>query len=171
MTIAVDSSPLICLAKIGRLDLLRRLYEEIIIPDEVYEEVVGEGKRLHKAGVETVEDGIGSGWIKPVTLNRTESRLAERLRARSLGKGEAAVLALAKNRRLRVVLDDRHARESASVLELEYLGSAAILLDAFRRKYLSKREFLKGLEHLGSVMWLSPEIISRLTELAEDADP
>jgi predicted nucleic acid-binding protein len=38
-----DSTPLIHLAKIGRLELLREFFGEIIIPEAVYRECVLEG--------------------------------------------------------------------------------------------------------------------------------
>ena len=123
MAVVVDSSPLICLAKIGKLELLRKLYGLVIIPQEVHHEVVVEGKRLHKGGVELIDEGLGSGWIQMITLSEGQSSAAERLRAGQLGKGEAAVLALAKDRGLPVVLDDRHARELASTLGLDFVGS------------------------------------------------
>ena len=170
MAIVVDSSPLICLAKIGRLDLLRLLYELVIIPQEVHHEVVVEGKRLGKSGVDLIQDGINSGWIKTVTLTRRQSLAAEQLEAERLGKGEAAALALASHRRLLVILDDRRARDLANVLRLDYIGSAAVLLHAFRRRHLDRRGFLKALEDLGAVMWLSPEITARLIQLAEERE-
>jgi len=40
MRAVVNSSPLIFLAKIGKLDLLNKLFDEVIIPKAVYEEVV-----------------------------------------------------------------------------------------------------------------------------------
>jgi uncharacterized protein len=38
-----NSSPLITLARVGRFDLLRQLFEQIHIADEVYREVVVRG--------------------------------------------------------------------------------------------------------------------------------
>jgi len=41
--IVADSSPLIHLSRIGRLELLRKVYGTILIPRGVWEEVVTEG--------------------------------------------------------------------------------------------------------------------------------
>ena len=38
LKVVTNSSPLICLAKIGHLDLLRYLFDEIIVPEAVYNE-------------------------------------------------------------------------------------------------------------------------------------
>ncbi|MDD2503354.1 MAG: DUF3368 domain-containing protein, partial [Clostridia bacterium] len=42
--VIANSTPLIALNKIGKLDILRDLYEKIIIPYAVYEEVILESK-------------------------------------------------------------------------------------------------------------------------------
>ncbi|MBI3646323.1 MAG: DUF3368 domain-containing protein, partial [Acidobacteriales bacterium] len=46
MRVVSDSSPLITLAKIGRLELLPQLYQAITITPEVYAEVVVSGAGL-----------------------------------------------------------------------------------------------------------------------------
>ena len=43
MSIVSNSSPLINLARIGRLDLLHHLYSELAVPGAVWREVVVEG--------------------------------------------------------------------------------------------------------------------------------
>jgi predicted nucleic acid-binding protein len=43
MTIVSNASPLINLARIGKLDLLHRLYDSVLIPQAVWDEVVVQG--------------------------------------------------------------------------------------------------------------------------------
>jgi hypothetical protein len=52
MTMVSNASPLITLARIGQLDLLRQLYNDIIIPEAVWHEVVVEG--TNQPGAEVV---------------------------------------------------------------------------------------------------------------------
>jgi predicted nucleic acid-binding protein len=63
VTVLSDSSPLITLAKIGRLDLLPKLYEKVTITPEVYAEVVVSG-----AGLAGSSQIFAAKWIdvKPV---------------------------------------------------------------------------------------------------------
>ncbi len=67
----VDSSALIPLIKIGRLDLLRKVFDEILIPEAVWEEVVVEGKKLGKA-VKEFEEGK-ERWFKVVAGRKPDS--------------------------------------------------------------------------------------------------
>ena len=57
MPVVSDASPLILFAKIGRLDLLKKLYSEVLIPREVEKEVT-----MREASA--IISGIREGWIK-----------------------------------------------------------------------------------------------------------
>lgn len=85
--IVSDSSPLISLARIGKLDLLHRLYGELFIPRAVWHELVVKG--IGQSGVEE----IGSAaWIKTAVVANDELVLALQ---RDLDAGEAEAIALA----------------------------------------------------------------------------
>jgi uncharacterized protein len=43
VTIVSNASPLIGIARTGRLDLLRQLYRELVIPEAVWHEIVVRG--------------------------------------------------------------------------------------------------------------------------------
>jgi predicted nucleic acid-binding protein len=59
MPIVSNSTPLIALSRIGRLDVLRDLFEEIMVPAEVYDELVVKGK--DRPGSEVIS---AAGWIR-----------------------------------------------------------------------------------------------------------
>ncbi len=44
MKVVVNATPLIALSLINRLDLLPALFEEIVVPRAVYEEIVVQGR-------------------------------------------------------------------------------------------------------------------------------
>jgi len=43
--IIANSTPLVALAKIGKIDLLKEIYTRIVIPEAVYEEVAIPGRQ------------------------------------------------------------------------------------------------------------------------------
>ena len=59
MIVVSNSSPLISLARIGRLNLLASFYERILVPPEVHHEVTVDGQGL--PGAEEVRN---AGWIE-----------------------------------------------------------------------------------------------------------
>jgi len=59
MSIVSDASPLINLARIGKLDLLRQLYGELFIPEAVWYEVAIKG-----AGQPGANEIKAAAWFK-----------------------------------------------------------------------------------------------------------
>ncbi|MGA9625708.1 MAG: hypothetical protein WBL65_04005 [Bryobacteraceae bacterium] len=50
MIVVSNSSPLIALSRIGRLDMLASFYKRILVPAEVYHKVTVDGRGLPGAG-------------------------------------------------------------------------------------------------------------------------
>ena len=63
MIIVSDSTILIGLAKVDRLDLLREAFYEIYVPEEVFKEVTDRG--IDKPGAQDIRK---SAWIKVRTV-------------------------------------------------------------------------------------------------------
>jgi predicted nucleic acid-binding protein len=68
--IVSDTSPIINLAVVGQLNLLHQLYDEVVIPAAVYEEIAVTGIGLPGSREVTTSD-----WIKPVKA-RNETAIA-----------------------------------------------------------------------------------------------
>lgn len=138
-----NSTPLIYLAKIQRLSLLKALFQEVMIPVEVQEEVVEEGKRQGQPDAFIVEKEIASGWIKVEPVKKI---LAINL---TLERGEKAALSLAKEQQQDTVLMDEAAgRAAAKILGLQPRGTIFVLLKALQQQHLTLDEFLQALTQL-----------------------
>lgn len=129
-----DTSCLIHLERIDRLDLLRALYDEIRIPPAVRDAYGGVPK-----GVDVV----------PVS----NSALTHRLR-HAVDAGEAEVIALGtETDDPHVVLDDRLARREAADRGLTRIGTVGLLLRAKRNRHISAvRPLLDALRGRGRWM-------------------
>ncbi|MCL4486508.1 MAG: hypothetical protein M1570_00055 [Chloroflexi bacterium] len=88
-----DASVLIHLAAIGRLTLLRDLYQKTAVPSAVWKEVVEEGKG--RAGAAEIEAARQAGWIE---MNSPTNEPLLRSLERDLDEGESEVIALAIER-------------------------------------------------------------------------
>ena len=64
MSVVTNATPLIYLAKIGKLLLLKEIYGSVIIPEEVKKEVVDKGKELGEPDAFIIEQAIKEGWLK-----------------------------------------------------------------------------------------------------------
>ena len=123
MIVVSNSTILIGLAKIGKLDLLRKIFSKVYIPEEVFKEVAERGKK--KPGSQVISK---AGWIEIKPIN--EKTQVNFLMA-FLEKGEAEVLALAKeiNADL-ILLDEEKARKSAVIAGFEVMGLLGLLIVA-----------------------------------------
>jgi predicted nucleic acid-binding protein len=168
--IVVDASPLIALAKTGRLDLLREVHKHVLLTPAVKTEVVDRGKEIGAPGVEHVERAMQDGWLRTAQLSRREQSFTGRVLATSqLHRGEAEAIAVARLRGLLVMLDDKEARTHAELLDLEYVGTAGFLLEAFLRRHLGLAELEEAVADLTRVMWLSPAVVTEILRRAREA--
>ena len=123
MLIVSDTSPILNLVAIERLELLKDLYGSIVIPPAVSAE-------LHDNGIFLATD-----WIQVVEpLNRAA---VEALRADlDAGESEAIVLAQQLNASL-LLIDERLGRRAATQLGLDVTGLLGILAEARKRGLIS----------------------------------
>ncbi len=161
-----DSGPLIHLARVGELQLLRRLFGEVIIPNSVYEEVVVEARRLRKPGVAAVEAEVRSGWLRVSKIRTPDiqpvSRLAEE---ESLTVADAEVLYLAMREEKQLITNDRRLVAVARTLGVEPLWITSLLLLAVRRKIIPRVEAQDLLRRLiRSGLHLRPEVYDEILD-------
>jgi uncharacterized protein len=117
-----NSSPLILYAGVGRLELLGQLFDRIVIPRAVHDEIVGAG-----AGRPGATQVAAASWIDVQdVLDR------QRVRALSMmldaGEAEAIALAGELDDLEAILLDDRRGRRLAHRQGLPVIGSAGALL-------------------------------------------
>jgi uncharacterized protein len=126
-----NSSPLITLARIGRLELLRRLFGHIHIASEVREEVVVRG-----AGRPAAATVASTDWIEthpPADANA----LAALRTMHALGAGELATVLLARTLQADLaILDERSARRLAQAQNVAVMGYVGILERGYRRGFV-----------------------------------
>lgn len=165
--IFADASVIIALAKIDRLRILKQLYEEVAISPQVKVEVVDQGRAINALEVRMVEKGLEESWINEVRPTFKEKRVAQQLMESSrLHQGEAESLALASLRKLTVLIDDKEARVVADTMDLKYLGTAGVLLQAFIKGFLNYEELEISIRDLGKVIWLPPDVVAEILKTA-----
>lgn len=125
MTVVSDSSPLITLAKIGRLELPHRLYQAFTITPQVYDEVVVLG-----AGLTGSTEVATCKWIELRPVENVET-LVSAQEEFGLGIGETSAIILAQEVNASLVLiDEIKARKVAREYGMAMLGCVGILQDA-----------------------------------------
>ena len=130
MKIVSNSSPLIALAKIRKLDILRK---DVVIPKAVFDEITKSKKEYAKELYEWGKDRVVE------VKNRKAVEYLEMI----VDKGEAEMITLAEEMNAEVVLiDDLKARKIAKLRGLNVIGTIGVLLDA------KEKEIIKELKPL-----------------------
>lgn len=123
--VIVNSTPLIVLCGIGRLDILKYMYEEISIPSAVFQEVTAKNDFVC-AQIRSAGDWIHVEQIK----DQSEKRMYKA----KLHDGEVEVMILAQEQEADlVILDDNAAKRTAEYLGLTVTGTLGVLVKAKRR--------------------------------------
>ena len=121
MIVVPDAGPLIYLAGVGRLELLKTLFARVVVPKVVYDEVVVAGAGL-----------LGAAEVAAAAWSEVEDADVEPSLAVLLDAGEAAAIPLAGRLGATLLCDDADARAIARQRGLAVVGTLGVLLRAKR---------------------------------------
>jgi predicted nucleic acid-binding protein len=99
--IVSNAGPLIVLLKTGKISILKDLFQKVLVPTAVWEEITAKDYE------------------------------------KSIGKGEAEAIVLAKELRAVLLMDDAKARKHAKLLNVEVIGTLGLLKLAKNRGLIS----------------------------------
>jgi len=140
--VIADAGPLIGLARIGQLDLLRRLFGAVHVTQQVAEEVLDGGnfreaptlRTAFAQGILVLVQDAGDGVAVTATPSEDSAALVHLFQ---IDRGEASALMLARHLLARagqplLLIDDQRGRAAAHHLRLTTIGTAGVLLLARR---------------------------------------
>ncbi|MFK5948144.1 MAG: hypothetical protein QM500_05175 [Methylococcales bacterium] len=131
-----DTSSLIILAKLNCFILLDNLFEKVLIPKRVIQELA------------TKEDDIQQKLINHPLFEIVECKDTElvELLDNVLDYGESEALALAKERQLILLIDEKKGRKIAQTMNIKIIGLLGVLLLNYRHNKLTKDK-IEGILH------------------------
>ena len=152
VVVVSDSTPLIYLAKIGRLNLLRGVFEKIYVPEAVFNEAVTQGKELNMSDAFIIEKAVGIWIIKELVEPKVDAEFRFLDTNTKLGSGETEALKLCKQLNAAYfIADDREARSVSRILNIKPIGTCGILIQTFRQASITEGEALQILDDLVKV--------------------
>jgi predicted nucleic acid-binding protein len=154
-----DTSPLLNLALIDRLDLLEAQFSSITAPRRVWNELAdGED------GLATLQDLRERDFLQLVEVEQSELFVEI---FRELDRGETAAIchAIEQDADL-VLLDERDGRQVAHRHDLNTTGVVGVLLRGANAGTVELREELDNLREAG--FWISDELYSKILSEAEE---
>ncbi|MCY3411636.1 MAG: hypothetical protein INQ03_08405 [Candidatus Heimdallarchaeota archaeon] len=134
MRAITNATPLIYLAKLGKLDLLKELYTEVITTAEVKKEILQQDHPEYFA--------LKLAFDKWITIYEivNNQRIDELLSQIDLGESSIIALALEQNEEIILIIDDLVARSIVKSLKIRFTGTLGVIVDAVYSNLLSKQE-------------------------------
>jgi len=154
-----NTSPLLYLHAIGQLELLRLLYQNIIIPKAVQSELaMGANQGIN------VPDPLSIHWIRVMPV-QTPAMIPI---VTDLGQGESEVIALAlEHQESRMILDDQLARRIATANNMLFTGTLGVVLKAKQIGHIHEvKPYLNALRNAG--LWISETLIQMVLAQANE---
>ncbi len=149
-----DATAIITLINIDELDLLKKFTENILIPTEVYREIA---RNPHAKSC--IDQEVAEGFMEIVTYN--DATLFKDF-SYLLDAGESAAIAIALERRIPLVIDEKKGRNFARKQGVEIIGLIGILRYLYTEGILSKQHTEEIVEKLNASSF---RISGRLLEM------
>lgn len=153
-----NTTPIISLLKISRLEILKEIYSEIIIPEAVFEEVeAGKGKSYY-------QDLSELPWVKIKRIK--ENKLLTSFSDLDAGEAEAIILAKDIDAHL-IIMDEKPGRAFAKQSGLKVTGTIGVLVKAKSSGLIQKlRPLLIDLTEKN--VWIDKRLIAEVCKLVKE---
>lgn len=164
MLVISDTSPVVALARIGHIDLLKTIFGQIVIPKAVEQEL----KSAELRGLNL--DGIlKASWISVMPV-RLSSELKYFMTILDPGESEALALALELKADF-ILIDEKAGRAVASRHNLRMIGVLGILLKAKSEGLIPEIRSLLDRLRTEAEFWIGEKTYRHLLSLAGEKPP
>ena len=129
-SIIADAGPLIAMGRIGHISLLSQLLGKLIIPQAVADECFSERSR---PGAREIQQAVNENRIE---IHQNPAMHTYQKWLDVLGPGESAAIALAVQFKTGLLIDEKLGRSVAKKMNIQFIGTAGVLLLAKQKKYV-----------------------------------
>jgi predicted nucleic acid-binding protein len=144
-----DAGPLIHLAQINKLYLVKKLFTRVVITPSVKREAYDEGVRLGHADAQIVGKAIEEGWIMveefPKRLAKASKRLAE---DENISRADAETLLFARAKGAEVLVDEKVLSNLARMFGLKAWNTWTVLLRSLKMGYIEVSDIEAAIKEL-----------------------
>ncbi len=148
MVIISNATPIIALSSVNRVNILKSLFKEIVITEEVKAELIAKERY-----------GTEFPFLDWVKTKKVRNREFNKALALELGPGEASVIALGKEINADfVIIDEKEGHKKAKYFELTPIRTLAILEAAKKRGLIDTLKPIV-LEMVNRGIWYKKELL------------
>jgi predicted nucleic acid-binding protein len=156
----VNTSPIVYLSSINQLSLIKKLFNEIYIPDAVKQEVLSGGR--NSFGVKEIKT---EKWLK---TKKIKNKLAKEYLLTEIDDGEAEVIILTEELKAgAIIMDDKLGRRVAKLRGIKVVGTLRILVAAKEKGLITAvKPLIEKLKENG--FWLSNNVYKAILREARE---
>ena len=167
-----NTSPLIWLAKIGKLHLLKDLFSEVLISEESYKEAVEVGLKEGYSDALVIKEACDQGWIKVERLDDKQVVVCQKIMRHSfelhVGEVQAILLARENGKNTLLLMDDSSGRAFAETWGLKVKGVLYVIMTALRNDLLDKAEAKEAVLNLVRKGFrIEPKLLAKIIQEIE----
>ena len=154
-----NTSPLIHLAKVGKLELLKDMFGVVHTPLSVYNEVL---KQPRNTETVIIKKAVNEGWIKlrKIVLKEPLKKFS------TVARAELETIALAIKEKKTVIIDDKNAVQIANIFNVKVHGTLYAILQAVKRRLLKKEEAINIVNQMmENEFYLSSDVYALFLDL------
>jgi predicted nucleic acid-binding protein len=145
-----DAGPLIHLAQITKLHLIKKLFSGVLIIPEVKKEVFDEGIRLGHTDAQVIGKAMEDGCIMVEDAPETVALAAERLAdGEKISRTDAKTLLLARENEAEILVDEKILSDLAKMFGLKVWNTWTILLESLRMGFIKISDIESAITELG----------------------
>jgi uncharacterized protein len=161
MIVISDTSPIANLIQIDKLDLLNRVFGEVIIPPAVHQEILG----LSSFGVD-LNAYTSATWISVVSPKHDPT--FHQLR-QTLDEGESEAIALARELNADwLLIDERAGTASAEKLGLHTIGLIGVLIKAKEKALIPLLMPILQELTLKAGFWIGENLLEKVRKIVNE---
>ncbi len=162
-----NSSPLIHLSRLSKIGYVRKVFPSLAIPVTVRSEAIEKGNSEGYLDALTLVKMEDEGWLKTVKLSSASSVKTARELTYELGRGEAEAIALALEKKDRLLMDDQKGRQIANLYGVETTTTLGLLLELLVDGVLTKEDYRRNVKNYCSQGWITAEVVQEFLERGE----
>ena len=153
-----NTTPIISLLKISKIEILKDLYSEIIIPQAVFHEIEEGKNKAYYQDLSMIK------WIHIVKIN--DSNSIKFFYDLDAGEAEAIVLAKETGAEL-LIIDEKSGRFHARQAGLKITGTIGVLIKAKNDGFIKKVKPLL-IELTKRDVWISDSLVAEVCKLTNE---
>lgn len=169
VAVVSDAGPLIHLAQIDKLFLLKKLFGVVLVSEKIKTEVFDEGLRLGCIDAQAVGDALATGWLQVNTVSERLTKSAAKMaEGENISSADAETLLLAIEKKAALLVDEKLLSDLAKMYKLKVWSTWTLLLESLSKDYIEIGEVERAVDELGKRKFrLNPKQTEEILDAAK----